>query len=133
MTLTARQKLAGAALLAATLPVLPLLAGASAATTARVALVVAAVLGLGAWLLRARRSSGPGAFRRAPRLTVVQRVGLSGRSGLTLIEVDGRPWLVAHGDGFARLHPVRRPRRLASPRAELESPCATSSSPVVPS
>jgi hypothetical protein len=38
---------------------------------------------------------------------------------VALVEVDGRPYLVVHGEGFARVRPV--PRRVALP---LPHPCA---------
>jgi hypothetical protein len=113
MTLTPRQKLLGAAGAALAVPVLAALSGGSATGAARMVLGTAAVIGLVAWLWRARGSS-VGGFRAAPRLKVVQRVGLSGRSALALVEIDGRPWLVAHGDGYARLRPVPRPRRVGA-------------------
>ncbi len=111
MTLTVRHKLFAIAGLTALLPAVAALQGASAATIARALLALAALGGLVWWVLRARQ--GPGAFKLAPRLKVVSRVGLSPRSGLTLVEVDGRPWLVVHGDGFVRLRPTRQPRPVA--------------------
>jgi flagellar biogenesis protein FliO len=111
MTLTPRQKLLGAVVLALLVPVFASLQGASAATLARVVLGLAALGGLGAWFLRARGGL-PSKFKSAPRLNVVQRVGLSQRTGLALIEVDGKPYLVVHGDGFARIRPARRPARV---------------------
>jgi hypothetical protein len=71
---------------------------------------LAALLGLGWWALRTwrRRPGGPTAL--APRLTVVGRVSLGAATGLALVEVDGRPYLVVHGDGFARLRPAARLR-----------------------
>lgn len=121
MTLSPRQKLFGAAVLALCVPVLASLQGASAATVARVLLGLAALGGLAAWFIRARGGLGlPSKFKAAPRLAVVQRVGLSPRTGLALIEVDGKPYLVVHGDGFARIRPARRPTRVA-PRRESTS------------
>ncbi len=87
-------------------------AGWSFAALARVLLGAGSVLGLAWWGLR---SSQPAGFRAAPRLVVLQRVGLSARTGLALIEVDGRPFVVVHGDGFARLRPA--PRRVPLPKA----------------
>jgi len=124
MTLTPRQKLLGAVVLALLVPVFASLQGASAATLARVVLGLAALGGLGAWFLRARGGL-PSKFKSAPRLNVVQRVGLSQRTGLALIEVDGKPYLIVHGDGFARIRPARQPARVTH-RPALEEVAETS-------
>lgn len=111
-----RQKLVGASLLALTVPLVASLNGASSATAARVVIAVLALGGLAFWFVRARGGLGALAgskFKSAPRLNVVQRVGLSQRTGLALIEVDGKPYLVVHGDGFARIRPARRATRVA--------------------
>lgn len=115
MTLSPRQKLVGAALLALALPLAAATQGASAATWARVLLALGAVGGLGAWLFKAR--GGATTFKAAPRLKVIQRAGLSQRTGVALIEVDGKPYVIVHGDGFAKLQPTRQPRRPAAPKA----------------
>ena len=61
---------------------------------------------------------GPSKFKAAPRLHVVQRVGLSQtNTELALIEVDGKPYLVVHGDGFAQMQPRPRPARVAARHA----------------
>ena len=113
MTLSPRQKLVGAALLALVAPLIAAAQGASAATAARVLLGLAATGVIAAWFVRARGGLGTSKFKSAPRLNVVQRVGLSQRTGLALIEVDGKPYLVVHGDGFAKITPARRPARVA--------------------
>lgn len=109
MTLTPRHKLFAAVALTALIPLFASLQGASASTIARVLLGLAALAGLGFWFWRARGGL-PSTFKSAPRLKVIQRVGLSQRNGLALVEVDGKPYLVVHGDGFARLRPTRQPR-----------------------
>lgn len=117
MTLSPRQKLAAAALCLLAVPVIAAAQGASAAGAARVVLGLAALGGLVAWYLRGH--AGAAGFKAAPRLQVIQRAGLSQRNGVALIEVDGRPYVVVHGDGFAKVQPVRRPRPLTptlSPR-----------------
>ena len=111
-----RQKLTGAVALALIAPLIAAAQGASAATAARVLLGLAAAGGLVAWFIHARGGLGTSKFKSAPRLNVVQRVGLSQRTGVALIEVDGKPYLVVHGDGFAKITPARRPARVA-PRA----------------
>lgn len=108
-----RNKLIGAALLALIAPLIAAAQGASAATAARVLLGLAAAGGLVAWFIHARGGLSASKFKDAPRLNVVQRVGLSQRTGLALIEVDGKPYLVVHGDGFAKITPARRPARVA--------------------
>ncbi len=113
MTLSPRQKLVGAVVLALLLPALASLQGASTATVARVVLALASLAGTAFWFVRARGGL-PSKFKAAPRLNVVQRVGLSQRTGLALVEVDGKPYLVVHGDGFARIRPARRPARVTS-------------------
>jgi flagellar protein FliO/FliZ len=109
LTLTPRYKLFAASSLLLVLPAVSALQGATAAGAARLALGLAAAGGLALWLSRTKALT-PGRFKTAPRLSVVQRVGLSARSGLALVEVDGRPYLVVHGDGFARIRPTARPR-----------------------
>ncbi|MBL8913129.1 MAG: hypothetical protein JNM17_20705 [Archangium sp.] len=113
LTLTPKQKLVGASIAALTIPLAASLNGASSATAARVVIALLALGGLVFWFIRARGGLGflsATKFKNAPRLNVVQRVGLSQRTGLALIEVDGKPYLVVHGDGFARIRPARRPR-----------------------
>ena len=121
MTLSPRQKLVGAAVLALVAPLIAAALGASAATGARVLLGLVAAGGLTAWFIKARGGLGASKFKAAPRLNVVQRVGLSQRTGVALIEVDGTPYLVVHGDGFAKISPARRPARVAARRAPEET------------
>lgn len=110
MTLSPRQKLFGAGGLVLLAPLLAAMQGASASNVARVVLGLAAVAGIAVWFVKARGGLQVGSkFKSAPRLNVVQRVGLSQRTGLALVEVDGKPYLVVHGDGFARIRPARRP------------------------
>lgn len=113
MNLSPRHKLIGAALLALIAPLIAAAQGASAATAARVLLGLAAAGGIVAWFIHAKGGLGSSKFKEAPRLNVVQRVGLSQRTGLALVEVDGKPYLVVHGDGFAKITPARRPARVA--------------------
>ena len=113
MTLSPRHKLIGAALLALVAPLIAAAQGASAATAARVLLGLVAAGGIAFWFIRARGGLSDSKFKSAPRLNVVQRVGLSQRTGLALIEVDGKPYLVVHGDGFAKITPAKRPARVA--------------------
>ncbi len=105
MTLAPRQKLLAAAALALALPLLAVSQGMTAPGAARLVLGLASLAGLGWWWHR--QSSATPAFQVAPRLSVVQRVGLSARTGLALVEIDGRPWVIVHGEGFATLQPSR--------------------------
>lgn len=111
MPLTPQQKLIGITLsLGVTLAVAGAQGGWSAASAARLGLGATALGGLSLLLWRARASASAAIARAPARLRVVQRVGLSQRSALALIEVDGRAFVVIHGDGFARIRPA--PRRL---------------------
>ena len=86
--------------------------GLNAALLARLALATAATAGLAWWFVKARH--GRAAADEKPRLQVIARTGLSQRTGLALVEVDGQALLVVHGDGFAEVHPpagVKAPRR----------------------
>ena len=121
MTRSPRQKLVGAALLALVAPLIAAAQGASAAPAARGVLGLAAAGGLAAWFIHARGGLGSSKFKAAPRLNVVQRLGLSQRTGVALIEVDGKPYLIVHGDGFAKISPARRPAQVAARRLPEET------------
>jgi flagellar biogenesis protein FliO len=73
---------------------------------ARIVLGASAVAGLVAWGLRQKGLALPARFARTPRLQVVQKIGLSARTGVALIEVDGRSFLIVHGDGAPRIRRV---------------------------
>lgn len=120
MTLSPRNKLIAAASMLLLLPVVAVLQGASAATAARVVLGVAALGGLAVWFLKAKGGLPLSRFKSAARLSVVQRVGLSARSGVALVEVDGRPYLIVHGEGFARIRPTARPKVVAPRTSNLD-------------
>ncbi len=118
MNLSIRQKLVLGCGLLATFPVIVAAqAGWSAASIARLLLGTVAVGGLAWWVVRARGLEVGSAFKQAPRLVVLQRVGLSPRNGLALVEVDGRPFIVVHGDGFARIRPAPRRVRVTLPKS----------------
>lgn len=87
--------------------------GVSAASLARLLLGLSAIAALVLWYRKAR-GAGP-SFKDTPRLAVVQRAGLSPRAGVALVEVDGRPFLIVHGDGFARVRAVPKRVRLTLP------------------
>ena len=121
MHLTPRTKLIAASLLLLTIPILAASQGLSASGVARAVLAAAALGGI-AWWFRRARGTGRATFKNAPRLHVVQRVGLAQRTGLTLVEVDGKPYLIVHGDGYARIRPARRPAPVrATPVLEVVS------------
>jgi len=67
------------------------------------ALAATGALAFGALRWLARRGSS-----EAPPLKVVARTSLSAKNSLALIEMDGRRYLVAHGDGFAELLSSRK-------------------------
>jgi hypothetical protein len=74
--------------------------------TRHTAQAVLVAVGLGAialWLVKSRSTLNE-TLAPAPRLRVITKIGLSLKSGLTLVELDGKPLLVAHGDGFASFH-----------------------------
>ena len=111
-----KNKLLAASLALAALLVMASVNGVSATSVARTALAVGALAGIGWWWLRTRRSA-PKKFQLAPRLSVVSRAGLSQRAGLALVEVDGRSFLVVHGDGYAEICPTQPKSRPSLPRA----------------
>ena len=90
MTLSPRHKLFGAVLLALVAPLIAAAQGASAATAARVLLGLVAAGGIAFWFVRARGGLGTSKFKTAPRLNVVQRVGLSQRTGVAQDHSDRR-------------------------------------------
>lgn len=89
--------------------------GVSLVSAARLVLGVAAVAGFGVWFKSAK--GGRARFELPPRLQLVQRVELSQRTGLALVEVDGQAWLVVHGDGFAKLERASEPKAESKKRA----------------
>ena len=107
-----RHKLMLAGALVVGLALLTSTQGLSVVTLARGVLVGVLLVGLGAGFMR-RGRDGAG-FTLAERMRVVSRAGLSPRCGLALVEVDGRSYLVAFGEGFARIQHARAPVRLKS-------------------
>jgi flagellar protein FliO/FliZ len=100
---------------------LVLLLGAAAASAgpvspsalARGALGLTAMGGLGLWFVKAKGQASQ-SFKSAPRLQVVQRIGLSPKNQVALVEVDGRPYLIVHGEGFAKIQPARQPKLVST-------------------
>lgn len=95
-----RNKVIAASLMLLALGAAAGVSGLNAAAAARAVLALVSIAGLAWWFLRARGAAGP---VEAPRLSVVSRVGLAGRTGLALVEVDGKTFLVVHGEGFAKV------------------------------
>jgi hypothetical protein len=94
--------------------------GFDAALLGRATLTCAALSGLGWWYLKARGAGAAG--EEKPRLSVIARTGLSPRTGLALVEVDGRAILIVHGEGFAEIHPAgRKKQRRRGARRSFES------------
>ena len=96
-----RKSLAKAGLGLLGLATLPLLAGGGAALgpALKMALALGAACGLALRLLSRRGRSGAA----AEDLKLVARTALSQKSGVALLQADGRRYLVAFGDGFATL------------------------------
>ncbi len=75
-------------------------------TGARIVLGALAIAGLAAWALRQKGLALPGRFAKTPRLQIVQKIGLSARAGVALVDVDGRSFLIVHGEGGTRIRRV---------------------------
>jgi flagellar biogenesis protein FliO len=117
-----RTKLIAAAAALALLLVLATVQGLSTTAAARALLTLAALAGLAWWWFK---SATPKKFQVAPRLSVVSRAGLSQRTGLALIEVDGRSFLIVHGDGYAEICPTAEraaPKKVRTQRATESFP-----------
>lgn len=108
-----RQKLIAAGASFLLLALAAAVSSGSITSGARVMLGALSLGALAAWILKAKGLPLPRRFAQTPRLQVVQRVGLSARSGLALIEVDGRSYLIVHGEGGTRV------RRVASRAAVM--------------
>jgi flagellar protein FliO/FliZ len=102
-TMTPKNKLMAACLALAALLGMATFRGVSAPAAARAVLTVAALAGIGWWWLRTRKLAPAKKFQLAARMSVVSRTGLSQRTGLALVEVDGQSFLVVHGDGYAEI------------------------------
>lgn len=101
---TPRQKLLAASGIFAVLATVTVGHGASAAWVARALLGLAGVGGLVVWT----RSRVPRTARGALplRLSVTQRVSLSPKTSLALVEAEGCGYLIVFGDGFAELKAI---------------------------
>ncbi len=108
--MTPKTRLALASLLLLALGVAAGVHGVDATRIARALLAVVALAGLGWWFLRSRSASPTS---QAPRVAIVARTGLAHRTGVALVEIDGKPFLVVHGDGFANVSAIaeRRARK----------------------
>lgn len=105
-SLTPRNKLIAIGACAAALALAAALSSGSFTTGARIVLGAAALAGLAIWALKQKGLALPGRFATTPRMQVVQKIGLSARSGVALIDVDGRSFLIVHGDGGTRIRRV---------------------------
>jgi flagellar protein FliO/FliZ len=114
--LSPRQKLMTAGGLSALLTLAAALSSGSITTGSRIIIGASSLAGFAAWALRRKEFSRFGQFSQAPRLRVVQKIGLSPRTGVALLEVDGRSFLVIHGDTGTRI------RRVASRAAVVTQP-----------
>ena len=95
-----------AAGLSAVLALAAAISSGSFTTGARIVIGALAVAGLAIWVLKQKGLSLPRRFAQTPRLQIIQKIGLSARAGVALIEVDGRSFLVVHGDGGTRIRRV---------------------------
>lgn len=105
-TLSPRLKLIGLGACTAALALAAALSSGSFTTGARIVLGAAAVAGLVGWALKQKGLALPGRFAKTPRMQVVQKIGLSARTGVALVDVDGRSFLIVHGDGGTRIRRV---------------------------
>ncbi|MCU0700331.1 MAG: flagellar biosynthetic protein FliO [Myxococcaceae bacterium] len=105
-TLAPRQKLIALGIATGLLTLGAAAASGSFTSAARIVLGTGAIAGLVAWAIRQKGLALPSRFARTPRLQVVQKIGLSPRTGVALIEVDGRSFLIVHGDGAPRIRRV---------------------------
>ncbi len=104
--LAPRQKLLALGVATGLLTLGAAVASGSVTTGARIVIGALALAGLVAWGLARKGLALPARFARTPRLQVVQKIGLSARTGVALIEVDGRSFLIVHGDGAPRVRRV---------------------------
>lgn len=104
--LNPRQKLMAAGVMSALLALAAAVSSGSLTSGARIIVGSLAVAGLATWVLKQKGLPLTGRFAQTPRLQVVQKIGLSARAGVALIEVDGRSFLVVHGDGAPRIRRV---------------------------
>lgn len=104
--LNPRQKLMAAGVMSGLLAIAAAFSSGSLTTGARIIVGALAVAGLATWVLKQKGLPLTGRFAQTPRLQVVQKIGLSARAGVALIEVDGRSFLIVHGDGAPRIRRV---------------------------
>ncbi len=114
-----RGKVIAAAVALVALVTMATFTGASAPAVARAVLTVGALAGIGWWWVRAAKPARK--FQMAPRLSVVSKAGLSQRTGLALVEVDGRAFLVVHGDGYAEICSTTQPKASTKARRATDS------------
>jgi hypothetical protein len=75
--------------------------GVDVTLLARCGLAFTAAGGAAAWWVL--RAQGAARAPRPVRLAVISRVGLGHRTAAALLEVDGKSFLVVHGEGFAQV------------------------------
>ena len=118
--MTPKTKLLAACAALVALLAMATLRGMSASAVARAVLAVAALAGIGGWWIRSQKSSPSKKFQMAPRMSVVSRAGLSQRTALALVEVDGNSFLVVHGDGYAEICSTSKDRPAARLRKSTD-------------
>jgi len=74
--------------------------------------------GLAGWLLGKMQASG----RRQPRLALLERISLAPKQSLSLVEAEGRKFLVAtSADGSPSFYPLDERTRPAGMRANTDA------------
>ena len=115
--ITPRTRMCGAAALVLLLALVAPRGGLSVVGLARVPLALLLLGGAGWWLLRGRMSRP--AFQLREPLKVLSRQGLSPRCSVALVDAEGQRFLVAYGEGFARVQVVAA--RRGSPARRMPS------------
>jgi flagellar biogenesis protein FliO len=94
------QKLGAAAALLVAFSVAVAVQSQSMVLASRILLGGAALVGGAFWYSQNKR---PHRFLPTQRMQVIQRLGLSQRSAMALVDIDGHPYLIVHGEGFAKI------------------------------
>ncbi len=121
-TLTPRMKVLSLIAAGALFVALSLMTRMTFTSAARGLLGLAALGGALWWFMRTRTRQT--AFSLPRRVSVIQRIGLSQRSGLLLVEIDNQPFVILHGEGFATMKRTAKARRVVRQTSGSPSPQA---------
>ncbi len=94
------QKLGAAAALLVAFSVAVAVQSQSIVLASRLLLGGAALVGGAFWYSKNKQPRG---FLSTQRMQIIQRLGLSQRSSMALVDIDGHPYLIVHGEGFAKI------------------------------